>query len=72
MTERDELWVPETWEKEDEVKMCKRLEVGLGEVMDRSGGCTCTSCLLLPTSLWISFTASHLQPFLVEKLTIRD
>jgi hypothetical protein len=25
------------------VKMCKRLERGLGEVMDRSGGCTCTS-----------------------------
>jgi hypothetical protein len=42
MTERDELWVPETWEKEDEGKMCKRLERGLGEVMDMSRGFTCT------------------------------
>jgi hypothetical protein len=55
MTEKDELWVPETWEKEDEVKMCKRLERGLGEVMDRSGGCTCTLLLLLPTSLEFLF-----------------
>jgi hypothetical protein len=47
MTERDELWVPETWEKEDEGKMCKRLKRGLGEVMDRSGGCTCTSIFIL-------------------------
>jgi hypothetical protein len=51
MTERDELWIPETWDKEDEVKMCRRLEGGLGEVMDRSRGISCTSFLLLPTSL---------------------
>lgn len=54
MTERDELWVPETWEKEDEGKMCGRLEEGLGEVVDMSGGCTCAFFLFLSTSLWSS------------------
>jgi hypothetical protein len=72
MTERDELWVPETWEKEDEGKMCKRLERGLGEVMDRSGGCTCKLFLLRPTSLWIFFTASHLEHFSSRILSIRN
>ena len=57
MTERDELWVPETWDKEEEVKMCARLEQGLGEVMDRSRGFTCTlnPSFLLPTSLVFIF-----------------
>ena len=43
MTEKDELWILGTWEKEDEGKMCQRLERGLGEAMQRSEGCTCTS-----------------------------
>jgi hypothetical protein len=55
MTERDEPWVPENWEKEDEVKMWKRLERGLGEVINRSGGCICTLLLLLPTPLEFIF-----------------
>jgi hypothetical protein len=59
MTERDELWVPETWEKEDEGKMCKRLDRGLGEVMDMSRACTCTS-FLVPRSFSSSlFSSSH-------------
>ena len=41
MTETDEMWVPETWEKEAEDKMITRLERGLGKVMDLTKGCTC-------------------------------
>jgi len=58
MSERDKLWVQGIWEKEDEVKMCKRLEEGLGEVMDRSRGSTCKSFFFL-------FLLLHLPSFLL-------
>jgi len=66
MTEKDELWTPKTWEKEDEMKMGARLEQGLGEVMKKSEGYTCTSILscpyflLLPTFRYITALSSSL------------
>jgi len=49
MTEEDELWVPETWEKEDEDKMVKRVGEGFEQCLELSEGCTCECHLLLPS-----------------------
>ena len=51
MTEEDELWVPETWEKEDEDKMVKRVGEGFEQCLELSEGCTCelpSLVLLIP------------------------
>lgn len=64
----DEMWVPETWEKEDEGLMCQRLEKGMGEVMKRSEGVTCMlshSLRFLPCAFVLHFPTSftlHLIP----------
>jgi hypothetical protein len=41
MTEEDEMWVPETWEKEEEGKMIKRVGEGFEQCLELSEGSTC-------------------------------
>jgi hypothetical protein len=46
MTEEDEMWVPEIWEKEDEGKMMKRVGEGFEQCLELSEGSTCEFPLL--------------------------
>ena len=58
MTETDDMWVAETWEKEAEDKTITRLERGLGQVVDLTRGCTCEflSIYSILPSAWSLFT----------------
>jgi hypothetical protein len=58
MTETDKLWIPETWEKEEEGKMIQRLSKGMEQVMQDSEGCTCAYLPYFPTSLTVFSSTS--------------